>query len=461
MKVAITNHLTGRDRILEGSAEDIERDLLDLFPWARSPNEEDRGDIEGLVELIDSSQMYTAEILEGGSLKKAEPEEERNLALDKGLDPDHPVVRAMLGHVPDHTDAFEAAAFLAGHPGTPFERMRRALWDEDGDHFAAALRVHALEPNETNLRALRSVIGMNRKDRPMSKAEQEMAVADVKAGVPEGEETAQELTRAFRDHYVFPIKLAGKHSAGSMLAKDEDTGKTWLLKPGAGGESPVKGENEQPATQSEREAAFWHIADKVGLGEWYPKTDLVLINGKQFAAIRLIPWSFKTLDARRKEDGGLPQRLFFPFLNEGLVHMWAALDFVAGNADRHANNVMVGEDREVQLIDHGSSLAGRDFDPGHDQNAFVPYYLRAWSPSNKFQSLPPEEKLEQLPRVSEKVAKELSDWLSRISANDIETILLKYGADPTAILARLAKLKHSAIPFPCDEAINMAWAGVG
>lgn len=466
MKVLLVNHYTGRERVLEASPGDMERDLLDLFPYLRSPNLDERGDLGELIDHIDSMQGFTAEVIEGG-LKKAEGEPDgeqgttRNLVPDGGMDTDHPVVRAMLGeHTTDHVAAFEAAAFLAGHPGTPLERMRRALWDEDGDYMAAALRVHGLEPTEPNLRALKAVLDMGREGRPMTKAEQAIADADVRAVTPEGEDTAAAVRKAFEDRFVFPVRLGGKHSAGSMLAKDEESGKVFLLKPGAGGQSPAAGAQEQPATQSQREVGFWYAADKMGLSQWLPRADLVIIDGKQYAAMHLIPWSFKTLDDRRKEDPQLPQRLFHPFLSEGLIHRWAAMDFILGNPDRHANNVMVGEDGEIQLIDHGSALAGKDFDPPEDKNSFVPYYLRAWCPSPKFQQMPPEEKLTQLPRVSDGTAKDIGEWLAQIRAVDLEAVLYRYGADPAPILIRLAQLKALALSHPADEAINMVWSGV-
>lgn len=457
MRVLLTNHYTDRERVLEGSPQEVERDLLDMFPMFAPHQAEDRGDVAGLVELIDSTQGWTAEI-DGSDLAKGEPTMEDAHAVD----PEHPVVQAMLGVHAGADEAADSAAFLAGRPELPEGHLRRQLWAHDDDHLAAALAAHGLVVNDINLKSLKAVMALRKPKTLLNKAEQIFSASaakhDVQAVTTEGQPAADAVARAMSDQFVFPVRLQGKHSKGSMLAKDEKSQKVFLLKPGSGQQSPAEGAQEQPASQSQREAGFWHVADKIHLGGWLPRADLLIIDGKQYAAMELLPWSYKTLDDKQESDPQLPQRLFSPHLREGVLHRWAVMDYVLGNPDRHANNIMVGPDNEVRLIDHGSALAGVDFDPASDENSFVPAYLRAWAPK-AFNKLSPREKMSALPRVSADTAKGLADWLSNLHAEDLDSILHRYGADPSACKLRLAKLKTLALEKPADEAINLVWTG--
>ena len=116
-------------------------------------------------------------------------------------------------------------------------------------------------------------------------------------------------------------------------------------------------------------------------------------------------------------------RALAPYREQGLVHKWAVLDAVLGNPDRHAANVMIDKDDKVlALIDHGSAFAGPAFDPAHDKNSFVPFYLRAWSPGS-FNSLSLKSKLAQMPEVSDQVRDDLRQWLNGIHADHLQSLL--------------------------------------
>jgi hypothetical protein len=244
-----------------------------------------------------------------------------------------------------------------------------------------------------------------------------------------------------------------------MVVKDPETGRVWLLKPGSSGTGPSAGADEDPSGPSQREAAFYQVAKEVGLWEFYPRCELLQLDDKMFAAMTLLPWSFKTAEKRRKTEPNVIRAILHPYLNNGDVHKWAALDAILGNNDSHGENVMVDDEGNVRMIDHGSAFAGPSFDPAHDKNAFVPYCLRAWGPE-AFNTLPPEQKAKYLPRVGRQVADKLHSWLTSINPNVLAATLTRYGINQAPSLDRLAKLKNMATEMPVDEAVNRFWVTV-
>jgi hypothetical protein len=451
MDVVVYNHANDSEQTLSGSPEVVEQELLRLFPWLRSELPEHQGNLPALVEHLNSAQMYEAEIVDyGPDLQKSE--QPRNLSLEAQH---HHVIQAMLGYHHKLMTALDAARFLAGAaPAAASENVRQALWDADGDAEAAALVSHGLEASQRNRRALRAVQSIAK----AAKAHPDAVQAKVQPGVTDASETADALQRAVDDRFVLPIALGGKHSQGSLLARDESSGRTWLLKPGSGGPGPAAGAKDDPATQSRREACFWHVADKWGLGEWIPRADLVLVNGREYAAIDLLPWTYKTLDTLMDEDPNAGRTVLQPLLGPGVLHQWGALDFVLGNPDRHANNLMV-EGAKVRLIDHGSAMAGARFDPAHDQDSFTPYYLRAWA-VGAFSKLPPKAKLQAMPRLPEESEQKLRTWFDGLHADDLEHELLLYGVDLAPAVQRLAQLKTMLTEMPADLAVNRVWVEV-
>jgi hypothetical protein len=362
------------------------------------------------------------------------------------------VIEAMLGFYPHLRSSFDAAKFLVSGKDLHLNDIRRALWEQDGDTDKAALFAYGLDPEEKNLKALNAV----RKMSSVKKSEYEDVNAKVEALVPEAEQAAEQIQLAFKSHFVFPVELGGIHSKGSLLARNESTGDMWLLKPAAGGPSPAAGSQEQIATQPRREAAFWHVANKWGLGADIPQTDLVAVNGKEFAALKLLPWSYTTLKEKQDKDPNQPRKVFHNPLRGTLVHQWAALDYILGNPDRHAANMMVNDEGKIALIDHGSAFAGESFSPGYDRSSFVPFYLRAWAPK-EFNRMSAKEKLRALPRIGDKAAKQLREWAEGLNEDTLHYVLHTYGVEAKSAMFRLGRLKIALKQEPADLAINRLW----
>lgn len=451
MKVVVTSHYSGAEYVFEGSADTVYEQILEQFPFLHTGQAEHHGDVDGLVEHLNSMQALDAEVVDQGSntLVKAEG----NL-LGDDLSEASEIAQDMLGFNPRTHAAFEAAKFLAGGRELPLSTIRRALYEHDGDYEVAALHAYGLPEDEGGIRALRSISMIS----DMAKAEAPIPVGgDIEPGTPGAEDAAAEVERAFQKQMVRPVSLGGKHSKGSFLAKDPRSGNVYLLKPGSGGQSPAAGAEQEHASQSRREAAFWHVAEAWALENSIPRADVVLVDGHEFAAIRLLPFSYKNLDKRQRQDPGAAARALAQYRDQGILHKWAVLDYILGNPDRHGQNLMIDkDDKVVALIDHGSAFAGDEFDPAYDKNSFVPFYLRAWAPT-RFHNLSLKDKLDAMPEASGETRDLLRTWLSDIHSDRLESILHRFGIDPRPSLVRLAKLKMMAVDSPVDRAINRLW----
>jgi hypothetical protein len=443
MHVIIHNLYTGTKKTVEGTPSEVEFELLRNYPFLNSEYPDHHGDVEALVEHLNVQQALEAEIIDRDE-KPLLKSEGRNLPGDEDE-----VVASMLGYDHKLFTALEAVRFLAGGKPVSFEKVRQARWQADGDPEETALVAYGLEPSAANLAALRGIQGL-------SKAEQEPVKADtVEPGHPDADETAQEVDEAFRDHFVVPVKLGGKHSKGSLLARDQSSGNTWLLKPGSGGQTPAAGAKQDPSSQSRREAAFYHMADAWHLGDFFPRADLLVIDGKEYAALHLLPWAYRGMDKLKAQDVQAARTILADYLKRGILHRWAVLDFVLGNPDRHAGNLMV-HDGDVKLIDHGSAFAGTQFDPAHDKYSFTPYYLRAWS-DGKFSEMEPGAKFKAMPRVDHQTEESLRKWIEGLDAKDLDRVLLRYGVESAPAKTRLAQVKALIANKPADEAINRLW----
>jgi len=111
---------------------------------------------------------------------------------------------------------------------------------------------------------------------------------------------------------------------------------------------------------------------------------------------------------------------------------------------------------DIGLIDHGSAFAGYGFNPAHDLNSFIPYYLRVLT-SDEFPQMSPSQKLRALPRVSEAVEAELVTWIKGISGEDLAGVLCRYGIDPGPTSQRLDLLRSALGHQPADLAILSLW----
>lgn len=363
---------------------------------------------------------------------------------------------AMLGHHPFANRALKAAQWLSGRKVAANDDVyRMALRVHDGDHERAALHAYGLTDSEEHLKALRGLIASE----SFAKSEDtEPVINSVEAGFLEATQTANEVKRAAKSGSVQTLHLSGKHSKGSMAAKDPETEHVWLLKPGSGSQSPAAGSRDHKATQSMRETAFWHIADKYGLGGFYPQCDLLMVNGQQVAAMRLLASSFDNLDKKARKDKTFATRVLEPYRKSGLVHRWAILDWVLGNPDRHGQNLMVDRNNAIMLIDHGSAFAGKNFDPAHDPKSFIPFYLRVWGPKDFFE-LAPEDRMKFMPEVDVEVEKHLKAFLDTITPEALSSMLAQYGIEPGPELERLDMLKRPS-RHPLCVRVNAVWAGL-
>lgn len=367
----------------------------------------------------------------------------------------HPVIQYQLGFEPANHKAFRAAQFLAMDAIIPPERMRAALYEEDGDVDRAALVAYNLPPTDENLAALRAIASLKKSDDPIM--EPTPHADKIVTAHPEGEDVADMIRRAFKTNYVFPVALGGKHSKGSFLAYDEKTKTTVLLKSGSGGAGGAAGSSQEMANPNAREAAFWYVAKSWKIEDHFPRAEEVILDDHVYAALQLLSLDFKTLDEREKKDPGTARRVLAPFLHDGTMHKWATLDYVCGNPDRHGQNVMVDDKGEVRLIDHGSAFAGTEFDPAHDHGSFVPYYLRAWCLDENFNKLPTETKLKDLPRVPATVAQELKKWVASIVPEDVKLLCTRYGINPEPTLNRLMRVQVGVATQPLDLVVNQLW----
>ncbi len=197
-------------------------------------------------------------------------------------------------------------------------------------------------------------------------------------------------------------------------------------------------------------AAAW------GLGEDVPESDLITVDGSPVAAIHMLPFSFKGLEKKRKTHPAEVMALLNKYLRLGILHKWAVLDWVLGNPDRHGQNLMTGEGK-LKLIDHGSAFAGMHFDPGHDQNSFIPFYLRAWAPE-KFNGLTSQEKMTYMPRLSDDAERAFKFWVQDLDEDVITNVCKVYGIHPDACIYRLSLIKMASAEK--DLAILKLWLGL-
>ena len=328
--------------------------------------------------------------------------------------------------------------------------IRQALRENGGDPKEAVLTAYGLNTPEGK-KAFDNV-----KMLKLHKSEDVLKEPKSIVGI-DNDEIAQIIQLAYKNKEVESVSLGGKHSSGAHIAKDEDN-VNWLLKPGSGKKSPAAGVDETKGSQSRREAAFSALAKLLGIEE--VKTAHVLqVDGREVAAIQMWPMNWVNLHRAMFEDGNLSQRALEPYRRNGKMFRWSVLDYVAGNPDRHGNNLMVGpadEGNKVGLIDHGSAFAGPSFDPGNDQDSFVPYYLRAWAGPG-FHGLAREEQLNQMPVLSGEADDSLREWVDSINPAELEQVLIQYGLDPGPAKARLAKIQSDPIADNMSRHINQCW----
>jgi hypothetical protein len=399
-----------------------------------------------------------------GGAKKERNSDAVELSLPGGeLDPgEHATALAQLGHSSRFELVLAAACFL-GRKRYDLDLFQQGL-AVYGDEVRAALHSVGLSDSEKNLDAMRAVVQLQQgKAKALSKSEEPAAttIHSVQPGNEDAEDTAEAIERAARSGTVWPLKLNGKHSKGAMAARDPQTGRIWLLKPGAGKQSPAAGARDGKVSQSRREACFWHVAEKVGLGGAIPRADLILVNAQEWAAVKLLGSDWRGLDERNREKQYKGREVLGPYLASGQLHRWSILDWVLGNTDSHGQNLLVNNGGSVALIDHGAAFAGPKFDAAHDTKSFIPFYLRVWAPEADFKKQTPEYRVKHMPALVQYNDEVLKKWLVEDFRPEIlERVLRKYGVDDVIVKACLERLQElRSAPGNLSRTSNALWAG--
>jgi hypothetical protein len=438
LQVTVYNHLDNDRKVYEGSDLDVKSAIFKDHPYLLHHLGWDTS-IEDLVRSLDRSQHFSA-IISSVSLIKREMVIARN---------------AQIFNKDRYMESIRSACeFLSGFKASDLA-VRQALLANDGDEKVAMLDAHNIIPSKANLEALEAVLVASL-DKSEILEDAPVAFNEVEAFNEGGKEFAEMVKRASKDAAINAIKLGvGKHSKGTLIAKDPETHLSLILKPGAGKQNPASGEKQNPASQSVREAAFYAIAAAWGLGKFLPECHLLIIDGIEYAAMQFLQSQWVNGNELKAEDPNKANRLLHIYLVDGSLHKLAALDYVNANPDRHSGNVMFCGP-EIRLIDHGSALAGIDFKPPTDKYSFVPYYLRVFCRGG-FSRVSVDEKVLALPRVNPSVEKELGEWLLKLDGGIVQKLLISYNIDPVPELARLDFLKFACGIQPADLAVNSAW----
>jgi hypothetical protein len=380
------------------------------------------------------------------SMEWCPSESEIELALD------------MLHAFHDELPEFKAAKFMAKGYQPSQEEIEAALTEHDGDYETAALTAFKLEINDENIRTLRKMAYLHIKQDELSKAEQDVAIIPriVKPFNDHAVQVANIVREAFENNQVHEIKLKGKHSRGTAIVKDENTGTLWLLKPGSGSESPALGITEEKADQSTRECAFNDCARLLGLGQYVPQSALLILDGQKIAALQFFRPLYKPVEKLKKTHMVELREAFQRATLNGLIYKWAAADYILGNVDRHAGNLLINEGWDIRFIDAGSTFAGPSYNPSKDTKSHVPYYLRVFS-DRKFSVLTPDEKFNIIPTISEESDKALSMWLNYLPEGRIVATLNEYGINPQYVIDRIKALK--SYPGPKSEFLRKFFSG--
>lgn len=439
MHIQIIYGHNGKTIDLRGTVNQISRELIFHFPTLA---EHHHKDLLANLKILAKQQNIFLRVIDdkAASIKKSED----HFAPER-------IVNAF-GWDQDFRVALEAARYLGNGKRPTEEEIRSALMECNEDYEKAALLSCGVNPTEENVQLLQDVVkNVLCKSEGITVPRPKIIKAHCQLDV----EFSEALTRAFDKEMVMPVKLGGKHAKGMFVAWDEQTSKTLLIKPGSGKQNPSAGMSEDDAPQSAREAAFYHLAEILGIQHHLPEARLVNLDGQPTAVLALLPWHYKKAQELSKKDPVGVRRLFNVYEFDGTLWKWATLDYIGGNVDRHGGNIML-YDSDVQLIDHGSSMAGPSFNPGGDKYTFIPYYLRVFSGLN-FKVATPKERINAIPVASNEVDEKLSQWLLSVQPELVAKALYKYEVNPQPVLDRLKKLDELSQTVKISLAINKLW----
>jgi hypothetical protein len=111
---------------------------------------------------------------------------------------------------------------------------------------------------------------------------------------------------------------------------------------------------------------------------------------------------------------------------------------------------------DVQLIDHGSTMAGPSFNPGGDKFTFIPFYLRVFSGTN-FKVANPKERIRAIPVATSEIDSKLHMWFRSFQPEEIMAGLYKYEIDPKPMLDRLKLIDEMTRGQNFSLIINKLW----
>jgi len=245
MKVTVTDVYEERARVFNGTPEEVRRDLWNSYHDSMGMFYSSRDSLQDYIERLGHIQTFVVNVQYEAPITKGED----NLMSD-GLEPDAEIVRYMHGYLPHLEAAFEAAKFLVNGSDPAIDSVRRALWDSNGDVVKAALRAYGIEDTEDNRNALEAVLnlsGLAKSDSPALPPD-----LDVEAALGTGQGVAEAVRRAVQAGQAMSVHLGGKHSKGSVVARDLKDQKNYLLKPGSGGQSTASGARDDSSSQSQR-----------------------------------------------------------------------------------------------------------------------------------------------------------------------------------------------------------------
>jgi hypothetical protein len=438
MRIIVVEHYGNERQAFEGTDEDIRHGLCYHYPWL-GYKVGLNASLEVLISSLDRAQGYTVFRENGDIILKSQKDVSDIVA-------DH------LGYNHDFESLISAGTFITGKP--PSEKsIREGKLKYPHDDISAVL--HACGLSQESRDGMMAVKSFHKAEMSVDTETIDFGHPTCEPVLPEGKPFSDMVNTAIGAETVFSVRLDGKHSKGSAVAEIPEVHIKIMLKPGYGQNLDAAGVKEESASQSKREAAFSNAARNIFGCHEVPEVHLLLIGGKEYAAGKLLPFDFKNMNRIRATDPGAPRRVLTIYRPSGALHRWAAMDYIMGNPDRNAGNIMMrGE--SIGLIDHGSAFAGHDFSPATDNNSFVPYYLRALCP-DEFESMSPGQKLLALPRVHKEVSQDLGLWLSKLKVKELASILYSYGIDAKPAVDRLNAVISSLAYQSADLAILSPW----
>lgn len=351
----------------------------------------------------------------------------------------------------------EAARFLAQKEQVDSRAIAYALEEHEDNPVYAALHAYQLPQTPEYAKILTS-IAQNLDSYELNKTEDNFEQPKTIRGLyGDSEELARAVKHGFDTNNVQHVNLSGKHSKHSILVTNSESKQVILLKPDDNKLSPAKGEADYPFTQPIREAVSYHISKILGLDSFLSKAEAILLDDKQYAAIVFLPNDYKDINYYRSNNPDFIKQSLLPYLNDGTLYKLAIFDWVIGQTDRHAGNVMLNGQGELRLIDQGSALAGPKFDPGNDPNSFTPYYLRAWAPKG-FTKLNKHEKFQYLPKLTPEIDVQIKSWIKNVQYIKLQHLLAEYSIPEHVFLARLKLFQDHQGPLWLF--VNKLWCGI-